>query len=186
MNIFYVRFIFYYCQQFLFTLRVSSLLTPLNDNSVDIVNDERSFQFSPEARFTSPLQQKLKQNYRASRNCYAVKNRWKLLVFKRLLNELLVETEWSEVMLIMIWWFVWIKFIRSFLKISFLIHLFKRVPLKFQLQWKNCPFSIDRYHYGSTVLLTSIFFSSEIVIFFFSEIWFFFLPFFVKTCKIKV
>ena len=58
-----------FCQQVLFTLRASSLLTLLNDDSVDIVNDEPSFQFSPEARFTSPLQQKLKQNYRASRNC---------------------------------------------------------------------------------------------------------------------
>ena len=41
----------------------------------------------------------------------------KLLAFKWLLNELLLETEWSEVMFI--WWFVSIKFIRSFLKFSF-------------------------------------------------------------------
>ena len=46
---------FYYCQQVLFTLRVSSLLSPLNDASGDIVADEGSFQFSPEAEFTSPL-----------------------------------------------------------------------------------------------------------------------------------
>ena len=46
---------FYYCQQVLFTLRVSSLLSPLNDASGDIVVDEGSFQFSPEAEFTSPL-----------------------------------------------------------------------------------------------------------------------------------
>ena len=41
--------------RFFFTLRVSSLLSPLNDASVDIVYDESSFQFSPEAEFTSPL-----------------------------------------------------------------------------------------------------------------------------------
>ena len=41
----------------------------------------------------------------------------KLLAFKWLLNELLLETEWSEIMFI--WWFVSIKFIRSFLKFSF-------------------------------------------------------------------
>ena len=55
MNTFYIRFIFYYWQQVLFTLRVSSLLSPLNDASGDIVVDEGSFQFSPEAEFTSPL-----------------------------------------------------------------------------------------------------------------------------------
>ena len=54
-NIFYILFIFFYCQQVLFTLRVSSLLSPLNDVSVDIVGDEGSFQFSPEAEFASPL-----------------------------------------------------------------------------------------------------------------------------------
>ena len=55
MNISYISFIFYFCQQVLFTLRVSSLLSPLIDASVDIANDEGSFQFSPEAKFTSPL-----------------------------------------------------------------------------------------------------------------------------------
>ena len=52
---FCIPFTFYYCQQFLFTLRVPSLASPLNDVSVDIADDERSFQFSPEAGFTSPL-----------------------------------------------------------------------------------------------------------------------------------
>ena len=47
--------ILYYCQRILFTLRVSSLLSPLNDASGDIVDEEASFQFSPEAEFTSPL-----------------------------------------------------------------------------------------------------------------------------------
>ena len=35
-----------------FTLRVSSLLSPLNDAPVDTTDDE-AFQFSPEAEFTS-------------------------------------------------------------------------------------------------------------------------------------
>ena len=55
MNIFYIPSIFYYCQQVLFTSRVSSLLSPLNDASLDLVDDEGPFQFSPEAEFTSPL-----------------------------------------------------------------------------------------------------------------------------------
>ena len=45
---FFISFIFYYCQQVLCTLRVSLLLLPLNDASVDIVDNEGSFQFSPE------------------------------------------------------------------------------------------------------------------------------------------
>ena len=51
---FFISFIFYYCQQVLFTLYVSSLLSPLNDASVDIA-DKGYFQFSPEIEFTSPL-----------------------------------------------------------------------------------------------------------------------------------
>ena len=54
MNIFHIQFIFYYCQHVLFTLTISSLLSPLNDASVDIVDDQGSFQFSPEVEFTSP------------------------------------------------------------------------------------------------------------------------------------
>ena len=42
-NIFYVPFIFHYCQQALFTLPVSLLLSLLNDTSVDIADDEGSF-----------------------------------------------------------------------------------------------------------------------------------------------
>ena len=55
MNIYYTPFLFYYCQQVLFTLIVSFLLSPLNDASADIFDDEGSFQFSPEAAFTSTL-----------------------------------------------------------------------------------------------------------------------------------
>ena len=133
MNIFYIPFIFYDWEQVLFTLRVSSLLSPLNDASGGIVDDEGFFSFLLKLNshhpntFTSPLQQTLKQNQRASNYCYSVKNMLKPLVFKWLLNELLLETKWSEVMLI--WWFVSIKFIRPFLKFSFLICFFKRSPL---------------------------------------------------------
>ena len=68
MNIFYIPFILYYLQQVLLTLKVSSLLPSLNDASVDIIDDEGFFQFSPEAEVTSPLyvhitlQQTLRQN----------------------------------------------------------------------------------------------------------------------------
>ena len=55
MNIFYIPFIFYYCQLVLFALRVSSLLSLLNDPSVESVDDGGSFQFFPEAEFTSHL-----------------------------------------------------------------------------------------------------------------------------------
>ena len=101
--------------------------------------------------FTSPLQYALKQNYHVSHNCYRVKNILKLLTFKRLLNKLLLESEWSEVMLI--WLFVSFKFIRSSLKFYFLKSFFKWFSLQFQLHHKNCPFFIYRYHYGGTVLL---------------------------------
>ena len=68
--------------------------------------------------FTSPLQQTLKQDHHALHNCYSVINMLNFLAFKWILNELLFETEWLEVMLI--WWFVSIKFSRSFLKFAFL------------------------------------------------------------------
>ena len=48
---FYISFISCYCQQVLFTSRVSSLLLLLSDASVDIVDDEGSFQFSSDAEF---------------------------------------------------------------------------------------------------------------------------------------
>ena len=133
MNIFYIPFIFYYWEQVLFTLRVSSLLSPLNDASGGIVDDEGFFNFLLKLNshhpntFISPLQQTLKQNQQASNNCYNVKNMLKRVAFKWLLNELLLETNLPEVM--SIWWFVSIKFIRPFLKFSFLICFFKRFPL---------------------------------------------------------
>ena len=92
-------FIFYYCQQVLRTLRVSSLLSPLNDASVNFADNIGSFRFSPEAQFTSPytftsfLQQTLKQNQRTSHNCCSVETMLKLVAYKWLLNKLLLETE---------------------------------------------------------------------------------------------
>ena len=82
LNIFYILFIFYYCWQVIFTLRVPSLLLPLNAISVEIVDTEGSFQFSLKLNsnnsymFTSPLQQILKQKHLASHNCYSVKTCW--------------------------------------------------------------------------------------------------------------
>ena len=129
MNIFYIPFIFFYWEQVLFTLRVSSLLSPLNDASGGIVDDEGFFSFLLKLNshhpntFTSPLQQTLKQNQRASNNCYIAKTMMKPLTLKWPLNEFLVWTKSSEVMLI--WWFVSIKFIRPILKFCF----FKWFPL---------------------------------------------------------
>ena len=129
MNIFYIPFIFFYWEQVLFTLRVSSLLSPLNDASGGIADDESFFSFllklnshHPDT-FTSPLQQTLKQNQRASNNCYIAKTMMKPLTLKWPLNEFLVWTKSSKVMLI--WWFVSIKFIRPILKFCF----FKWFPL---------------------------------------------------------
>ena len=89
MNIFDIPFIFYYWEEVLFTLKVSSLLSPLNDASGGIVDEEGFYLFSPEAEFASPLyvqitlkQQSLKQNQRASHNCYCVENMLKPLEFK--------------------------------------------------------------------------------------------------------
>ena len=91
--------------------------------------------------FTSPLQQTLSQIHRASHNCNC--------------TLLLLETEWSEV--ILIWLFVSIKFTRSFLKLSFLISLFKRFPLQFaytnitfflrffQSEWRHLVFSFAHF-----------------------------------------
>ena len=91
--------------------------------------------------FASPLLQTLKQNHPGLHNYYSVKNMLKLLTFKWLLSKLLLETEWSEIMLIwwllletewseimLIWWFVSIKFIKSFLKFSFFNISIQTIP----------------------------------------------------------
>ena len=124
MNIFCLPFIFDYCQQVLFTLRVSSLISQLNDAFVDIFEDDDFFHFSQESKFTSPLciyiilATDTEAESRASHNCYSVKNMLTLIAFKWLINELLLAREWSEV--IIIWWIVSIKFIRLFKKFSLL------------------------------------------------------------------
>ena len=118
---FCIPFIFYHFQQVLFTVRFSSLLSPLNDASIKVVDDDGSFQFSPEftspfyvhitlAMFLLPLQ--YWSRIPVFTRYESVKDILNFLALKWLLNELLLETEWSEVMFI--WCFVWIKFIRSF------------------------------------------------------------------------
>ena len=47
----FISFIFYYRWQTLFTLRVSLILSSL----IDIADDEGSVEFSPKAKFVSPL-----------------------------------------------------------------------------------------------------------------------------------
>ena len=134
LNIFGIPFIFYYCQQIMFTSSKSFFFTITIKWCFCWYCSWCGF-FSVftwswiyiTIKFISPLQQTLTQNHRSSHKCYSVKIMLKLVAFKWLLNELLVKTEWSDVMLI--WWFVWIKLIRSFLKVSFLICLFKRFAL---------------------------------------------------------
>ena len=87
--------IFEYCQQVLITLRVSLLLSLLKDTSVAIGDDEDSFQFSTEVEFTSHLHVHVtfatETEVKLPYNCYSVKNMLKLLAFKWLLNELLLQ-----------------------------------------------------------------------------------------------
>ena len=53
----YILYLIYFLlpSSFIYINIISSLLSLLNAISVDIVDDEGSFQFSPEAEFTSPL-----------------------------------------------------------------------------------------------------------------------------------
>ena len=133
----YIPFIFYYCQQLLLTLRVL-LLSPLNDESVNIADDEAScFVF-----FWSWVHITLIHSHRPCnrhwsritvlRTTTTVKNMSKLLIFKWLLNELMLEIELSEVLLI--GWFISIKFIRYFLKLPFLISVSLEKLSLFHLQ----------------------------------------------------
>ena len=89
----------FYIQQVLFALKVSSLLSPLNDTSIDIVDDKGSFQFFLEGEFTSTLYVHVTLAT-DTEPCYNVKNMLKLLTFKWCLNKLLLKTECLEVMLI--------------------------------------------------------------------------------------
>ena len=109
--------------------------------------------------FTSLLQQTLKQNHRALHNCYSAKNMLKLLAFKWLLNKLSLETEWSEVMLI--WRFVSIRFINSFLKLCYLISLFNDFPCNFNFTGKTVLFPSTDIIMVALLCFSSAFFSSE-------------------------
>ena len=112
-------------------------------------------------KFISPLQQTLKQNHCASHICYNVRNMLKLLAFNWLLKELLLRGLVILVIFLN-------QIIRSFLKFSFLISLFKLFPLQFPSHWKNYLFSIYRYHYGNTNLFFFWVFPQKGIIFFFS------------------
>ena len=129
LNIIHTQFFFL----ILYTLRASLLLSSSNDASADIVDDEDSFEFSPKVEFTTPLyfHITIATNIEAVASWFAQlfpysQNIWKLLTFKCFLNDVLLETEWSKIMLI--WWLVSIKCITSFSKFSFLISFFKRFP----------------------------------------------------------
>ena len=86
MNIFCIPFI---SKQVLFTLRVSLLLSLLNYASVDTGDDVDSFQFSPEAEFTSHLYVYVTfaTDTEAELPYCSVKNMLKVLAFRWLLNE---------------------------------------------------------------------------------------------------
>ena len=103
------------------------------------LDDEGSFAFSLKAEFTLPLQQKLKQNHCTLQNCYSDKSILRLLAFKWLYNQLLVEAECSEVVLI--WWFAPVKSIRSFfLNLSFWYRYSNNYPSSFNFTGKTVPF----------------------------------------------
>ena len=92
----------------LFTLRASLLLSSSsNDVSADISDDEGSFEFFLKAEFTSHMyiHITLAIDTEAAASCFAqllhyFQNILKLLAFKSFLNDVLPETEFSEVMLI--------------------------------------------------------------------------------------
>ena len=79
----------FYIKSFFITITI-------NDASVDIGDDEDSFQFSHEAEFTSDVY--VHVNFATDTeaelpyNCYSVKNMLKLLAFKWFLKKLLLET----------------------------------------------------------------------------------------------
>ena len=110
--LFFTLFIFCYCQQDLFILKVSSLLSPLN-----------------EAELTSYLYIHITLATDTEVEWPCLTQLLKLLVSKKLFKELLFETEWSGVMLV--WLFVSIKSTRTFLKFYFLISLLKQFSLQF-------------------------------------------------------
>ena len=102
--------------------------------------------------FTLPLQQILGQNHCSSHSSQNVKNMLKLLVFKWLLNRVLLETECSVVMLF--WRFAPVKFIRSFIKFPFLIFLFKQFLFSYQHHWKH--------HSSTDIIMVTLFCFSSV------------------------
>ena len=86
LNIFYILFVFYHSIIFYYILVILVMVRVLFSFLLNL-NYYRHY------TFTSPLQETLKQNDRASHNCYSVKNMLKPLAFKWLLNGSLLETE---------------------------------------------------------------------------------------------
>ena len=116
--------------------------------------------------FTSPFQKTLKQNHLASHNYYSGdKNMLKFLALKLFLKELLLETEWSEIMLI--WWFVSVKFIRSFLKFSFKYIPLNYSPWNFNFTRKMIPFASTDIIMVALFCLPSAFFLKRVSSLFF-------------------
>ena len=102
----------------------------------------------------------------------------KLLAFKWLLNELLVETEWSSV--ILIWWSVYIRFIESFPKFSFFKYIYSYdFPCNFNFTGKTVNFqSTDIIMEGLSVSVLVVFLRKV-------SSCFFFFPYFNKNVKPK-
>ena len=105
----------------LVTLRASFILLSSNDASADISDDEGSFDFSLKTEFTSHLyvHVTLVTDTEAATSCFAQllqysQNIFKLLASKCFLNDVLLEREYSEIMLIL--WFVSIKYHYIFFK----------------------------------------------------------------------
>ena len=84
--------------------------------------------------FTSPLQQILQHSHRTSRNCYSVETLSIQMVFKPVIA-------WNRMFRgMLIWLFVSVKFIRSFLKFSFKQLYSNESPSKLNFTGKNIPF----------------------------------------------
>ena len=105
----------------LVTLRASFILLSSNDASADISDGDGSFDFSLKTEFTSHLyihvtlviDTETATSYFAQLLQYS-QNIFKLLASKCFLNDVLLESEYSEIMLIL--WFVSIKYHYIFFK----------------------------------------------------------------------
>ena len=129
--------------------------------------------------FTSTLQQILKQNHQASHNSYSVKNISKLLVFQWLLNELLLEIEWSEVMLIK--WLVSIQIIMSFIIFLFFFNIFiHTIPFVISTSLEKLSVFHLQVSSWQHCFVYLLFFSQKGIIFFFV-----FVHFLIKLVKPK-